>query len=91
MGHGGKRPGAGKKPKKASAAIIAAAPALTNDLAQKLWLDEGTEKRWRELRDAKDQWLRFAVEKEIAHQACGKPGQAVKIDGDNNKIIIIGA
>lgn len=71
-GRGGRRPGAGRpaKPK-------IEAPRLTKSLAIELYQDASTRKRWEKLRNAKDQRLRFDVEREISHQAIGRPVQAL--------------
>jgi hypothetical protein len=69
---GGPRKGAGRPTKEK----IEVKP-LTKDLAQKLYLDPSTEKRWAKLRDSKDARLRFDVEKEIQNQAIGKAVQPV--------------
>lgn len=50
---------------------------LDKGLAIELYSDPSTKKRWEQLRDAKDAVLRFQVEREIAHQAVGKPVQAI--------------
>ena len=81
--HGGGRP-KGKKAKPKVSEATQAAGQLTHEVARKLYLDQTTEHRWRKLRDHKDAWLRFHVEKEISHQAAGKPRESMEIKGDVN-------
>lgn len=61
------------------------APVLSKSLAIELYQDPSTRQRWEKLRNAKDQRLRFDVEREISHQAIGRPMQREQVGFDPAK------
>jgi hypothetical protein len=80
MGRGGKRAGAGRKPKP-NIAMVADKDTAARVLA--LPADEktgwpGEEKRWLELLNATDERLRFDVQKYLTDRRDGKPVQALQ-------------
>jgi len=82
MPPGGKREGAGRKPK-AKIPLSATTGIATRVLAAPTALDKdgngwpGEETRWLELLNAKDERLRFDVQKYLTDRRDGKPAQGV--------------
>jgi hypothetical protein len=68
-GRGGRRKGAGR-PKKVSVVLE-----LSHNMAEELRAEPDTKKRWQKLRNAKDERLRFAVERYIWDRADGTPAR----------------
>lgn len=83
MAKGGRRPGAGRKPKPkielradkgVASRVLAAKP-------DEQW--PGEEARWMELLNAKDERLRFDVQKYLTDRRDGKPAQPIRHSGPN--------
>ena len=69
MARGGKREGSGRK------RVIAQGGTLSKGMAARLFQDETTLAKWREMRNQGDHWFHLAVEKYIWDRAEGKPVQ----------------
>lgn len=82
--HGGGRPKGSKAKPKTITQVVATAGHLTHEVARELYSDPSTKNRWAKLRDAKDVWLRFHVEREISHLAAGKPRETVDLQANVN-------
>jgi hypothetical protein len=83
--HGGKRKGAGRKPKTLKA-LLKGLPRVNADL---ILQEVDANQKYKELACSRDERLRFEVLKYLTDRACGKAGTVAPSDGQVDVKVII--
>jgi len=83
--HGGKRKGAGRKPKSLKA-LLKGLPKINADL---ILQEVGATERWIELARSRDKKLRFEVLRYLTDRSCGKPATVAQFDGQVEVKVIV--
>ena len=83
--HGGKRKGAGRKPKSPKT-LLKGLPKVNADL---ILQEVDATQRWIELARSRDKKLRFEVLRYLTDRSCGKPATVASFDGQVDVKVII--